>query len=124
VTKPLALLFYENLLPGSQLVNRLQDLDYRVQVVTEASTLVECAASVKPLLVLADLNCRRANVCELIQALRQNPRTQHLPVLAFTGGADEKIQAAAREAGATLVAVANAMLVHLPQLLEQALEVE
>src|SRR5438445_9362650 len=37
MTTPLALVFYENLLPGSQLVNRLQDLGYRVQTIGDRS---------------------------------------------------------------------------------------
>ncbi len=42
MTEPLALVLYERLLPGSQVVNRLQDLRYRVQTVAEARLLVEC----------------------------------------------------------------------------------
>jgi hypothetical protein len=30
VTRPLAIVFYEKLLPGTQVVNRLTDLGYRV----------------------------------------------------------------------------------------------
>ena len=55
MTQPLALVLYEKLLPGSQLVNRLQDLNYRVQTVTEPSTLVECAEQSKPMLVFRRL---------------------------------------------------------------------
>ena len=40
MTQPLALVLYEKLLPGSQLVNRLQDLNYRVQVIPDAEKLV------------------------------------------------------------------------------------
>ena len=36
MTQPLALVLYEKLLPGSQLVNRLQDLNYRVQAIADA----------------------------------------------------------------------------------------
>ena len=37
--QPLALVLYEKLLPGTQLVNRLQDLNYRVQTVNDAALL-------------------------------------------------------------------------------------
>ena len=43
MTKPLALVFYERLMPGSQLVNGLQDLGYRVLAITEAALLMPCA---------------------------------------------------------------------------------
>ena len=59
MTQPLALVLYERLLPGSQIVNRLQDLNYRVQAIGEANRLVECAEQAKPLLVLADLESTR-----------------------------------------------------------------
>src|SRR5262245_49139849 len=39
MTEPLALVVYEKLLPGSQLVNRLQDLKYRVQTVADPTQL-------------------------------------------------------------------------------------
>ena len=73
MTQPLALVLYEKLLPGSQLVNRLQDLNYRVQTLSEATTLVECAEQAKPMLVLADLESSRKDVCPSIARLKQNP---------------------------------------------------
>ena len=55
MTEPLALVFYEKLMPGSQIVNRLQDLKYRVQTIGDAASLVEAGEHAKPLLVVADL---------------------------------------------------------------------
>lgn len=124
MTKPLALCFYENLMPGSQLVNRLQDLDYRVQAVGDAHQLVAQAIQEKPLVVLTDLACRSADICSVIRDLRQNPATNHIPVLAFTCEASKTLHEAARSAGATLVAAEKALNAHLPQLLAQVLEVE
>ena len=43
MTEPLALVVYEKLLPGSQIVNRLQDLNYRVQTISDPALLAECA---------------------------------------------------------------------------------
>ena len=68
MTQPLALVLYEKLLPGSQLVNRLQDLNYRVQTIADADRLVECAEQAKPMLVLADLESTRNNVCAALRA--------------------------------------------------------
>ena len=125
MTQPLALVFYEKLLPGSQIVNRLQDLNYRVQVVGDAERLVESAEQAKPMLVLADVESTRNNVCAALGRLKENPATKHLPVIVFTG---ENVPAglpdAARAAGATLVVTAAAILNHLPQFLDQALQVE
>lgn len=115
---------YEKLLPGTQLVNRLQDLKYRVRAVTDASTLVARARQDKPMVVLADIISSRHDVCSLIACLRQTSETQHIPVIAFASDDAAGLQEAARAAGATLVAGDAAILNHLPQLLDQALRVE
>src|SRR2546422_5565706 len=119
--QPLALVLYEKLLPGSQLVNSLQDLNYRVQTVADAAVLVQCAEQARPMLVLADLESTRDNVCAAIAQLKQHPATQHLPVIAFCGQTEGELPAAARAAGVSLVVSEVAILNHLPQFLEQAL---
>jgi CheY-like chemotaxis protein len=124
MTQPLALVVYERLLPGTQIINRLQDLNYRVQAVADADTLVDCAQQSKPMLVLADLNSSRQNVCAALALLKQNPATRHLPVIAFGAENAPDRQEAARVAGATLVVGEAAILNHLAQFLDQALQVE
>lgn len=124
MTQPLALILYDRLLPGTQVVNRLQDLGYRVQTLSEPERLVESAEQLKPLLVLADLESTRNNVCAALTRLKQNPATQHLPILAFGAENAAELQSAAQAAGVTLIAGEAAILNHLPQLLEQVLQVE
>jgi CheY-like chemotaxis protein len=124
MTQPLALVLYERLLPGTRLVNRLQELKYRVQAIADPGLLVESAEQAKPMLVLADLESGRKDACAAIVRLKQNPATQHLPVIAFGDDSAADFQAAAREAGATLVVSETAILAHLPECLEQALQVE
>lgn len=124
MTQALALVLYEKLLPGTQLVNRLQDLNYRVHTLADADRLVEYAEQTSPMLVLADLESTGADVAAAIARLRQNPATRHLPVIAFCPEAAAELQAGARAAGVTLVASETAILSHLPQLLEQALHID
>jgi CheY-like chemotaxis protein len=124
MTQPLALVLYEKLLPGSQIVNRLQDLNYRVEVITDPALLANAAEQSKPLLVLADLESTHQNVCAALGRLKQNPATEHLPLIAFSGESTQDLQAAAQAAGITLLVTEAAILNHLPQLLEQALHIE
>jgi CheY-like chemotaxis protein len=124
MTQPLALVLYERLLPGSRLVNLLQDLKYRVQTIADANLLVECAEQATPMLVLTDLESPRNNVCEAIGRLKKNAATQHIPVIAFGAENGSALEAAAKTAGVTLVVGESALLNHLPQVLEQALQVE
>jgi CheY-like chemotaxis protein len=123
MTQPCALVVYEKLLPGSQLVNRLQDLNYRVQTLSDLGLLLRTAEEAKPMLVLIDLNSE-GNVSEAISGLKSNSATSHLPIIAFGSEIPPGAEAKARAAGAKLVAGESAILGHLPQLLEQALEVE
>ena len=81
--QPLALLLYEKLLPGGQLVHRLEDLGYRVQPVPAPDDLVNVAERDKPMLVFVDLEPRFEKICEAISGLRQNSSTAHIPVVAF-----------------------------------------
>src|SRR4051794_41012366 len=94
MTQPLALVLYEKLLPGSQLVNRLQDLQYRVETLTDPNLLVPCAEQAKPIVVLTDLNSTH-DVRSAISRLRQHPATRHVPVIAFGGETSTEEQASA-----------------------------
>ena len=124
MNQPLALVLYEKLLPGSQLVNRLQDLNYRVQSVSDTRLLVECCEQTKPMLVLADLRAAHQNVCAAIARLKQNPATRHLPVIAFGNEEASEVQENALAAGVTLLVSESALLNHLSQCLDQALSIE
>jgi len=123
VTQPLALIYYEDLMPGSQLVNRLQDLQYRVQPVTDASELAS-GVSAGTMVIFVDLVSKKTDICSIIKKLRHNPATAHVPVIGFADDKDEALQAAGRSAGAKLVVADSAILTHLEQFIERALQVE
>ena len=124
MTQPLALFLYEKLLPGGQLVNRLQDLGYRVQSISDPADLAASAERDKPLLILADLEPHQSEVCEAIAGLKKNNNTSHIPVIAVSSAKNIAGQTAARDAGATLAVSDTAILAHLTQFLDQALQVD
>jgi len=123
MTQPLALVFYEKLLPGSQLVNRLQDLNYRVLAVNDLAAVQRSAQTDGPMLVVVDLESKRDDVCRAIAALKADAATQHIPIIAFAGEQATALQAAAQKAGATLVVGEATINNYLPELLNQALQV-
>jgi CheY-like chemotaxis protein len=123
MSKPLALVYYSNLLPGSQLPSRLLDLGYRVQSLSSAGLLPAACEGERPLVVLAEL-APLAEACAAIARLKANPATQHIPVLGFARTHSADAQAQAREAGVTLLAADAGIAEQLPQLLEQILQVE
>jgi CheY-like chemotaxis protein len=121
MTEPLALVLYEKVLPGSQLVNWLQDMRYRVQAVTSADVFLGEAERCKPIIALVDLHSGENKAVDAIRLLRHNPSTAHVPVIAFCVRLEPRLEAEARDAGATLVVTEAAITNHLAQLLEQAL---
>jgi CheY-like chemotaxis protein len=119
--QPLALVLYEKLLPGTQLVNRLQDLGWRVQTINDEAALTRTAEEQTPMLVIADLLSTRRNISEGIADLRRNAQTKHIPVIAFTAESEQKAFDTALAAGATVVVSDTAILQHLNQVIDQAL---
>jgi CheY-like chemotaxis protein len=121
-SQPLALLCCSNSLLGGQLAGRLQDLGYRVQTTHDAATLQEQCEREKPLVLLAELSDRPGD-CAGVALVRQSPTTSHIPVLAFSASPDKALQTAAQQSGVSLLAGNAVILEHLPQLLDQVLEV-
>jgi CheY-like chemotaxis protein len=122
--KPLAVVFYERLLPGSQLVNRLQDLGYRVQTISEPALLPKTVLEERPLVMILDLVSKGGDICGIIREIKTRQETGHIPVIGFAGQNQKKLHADAVRDGANLVAFDDALLLQLPHLLEQALLVE
>lgn len=123
MTQPLAIVFYEKLLPGSQLVNRLHDLNYRVQAINDPAALLASIQREMPMLLLADLTSR-ADITKVIAELKANAGTAHIPVIAFAEEKSTDLLAAAQKAGAALTVSDVALTSYLPQLLNQALHID
>ena len=123
MTSPLAIVFHERLMPGSQLANRLRDLNYRVLTLDNPAGLVATAQRETPLLLFIDL-ATPGDVCGAIARLKSEPATNHLPVIAFAPDSEPALLDAAQKAGANFAVTETAVISHLPQLLEQALHLD
>jgi CheY-like chemotaxis protein len=121
--QPLAIVFYERLMPGSQLVNRLQDLNYRVLALNNCVQLAATVRRELPLLAFADLEAR-GDICGAIEKIKADDATSHLPIVAFAPDNRPELLAAAQKAGASLTVGETNLGGHLEQLLEQALRVD
>ncbi len=122
--QPLILFLYEKIFPGSQLLNRLQDIGYEVRAINAPADLCQEAARITPLLVITDLLPHQKEVLSAIAELKKNQTTSHLPVIAIVPSQAQELQDEARNAGATLVVNEQAILLHLKEFLEQALQVD
>jgi CheY-like chemotaxis protein len=121
MTQPLVIVFYERLMPGSQLVNRLQDLNYRVLAVNNPAQLAPIARRESPLLVVVDLDAR-GDVCDAIARVKADAATGHLPVIAFAPDNRPELFESAQKAGASLAVGESALTSHLQAILQQALQ--
>jgi len=128
VTKPLALLYYESLVIGNQVLNRLQALGYRVVLAPDLGKLEELVLREKPLVFVAEKDAAVSRVSSAVRLLRSNPATAHVPVLAFADFKDARAQAKladeARACGANLLADQTGLLTQLPELLDEVLRVD
>lgn len=124
VTKPLAVVFYQRLLPGSRVVNRLADLGWRVAEASDPADIPSLVRSEHPLLVIAELELRSGDLCPIIAELTQSPDTLHVPILGYGDPKNQRLSDAALAAGARLVVGEAGVCEQLPQLLEHVLAVE
>jgi CheY-like chemotaxis protein len=124
MTKPLAVLLHEKAMPGSKLVSKFEEMDYRVMTVIDPGDLVALALKERPMLVVADLTNRRGDVLVAIGGLQAEESTAHIPVLAYTPREDEKLREAALKAGVKVLATDATILPHLPQFVEHALQLD
>ena len=119
--KPLTLLLYEKLLPGGQLLGRLEDLGYRVQSLTEPADLVAVAEREKPMLIIVDFEPHFEAVAQAVAALKREAATAHIPVIGLVPARNAAAQSAARQTAANLVVRDTVILQHLTQFIDQAL---
>ncbi|HAB16317.1 MAG TPA: hypothetical protein PLX89_12880 [Verrucomicrobiota bacterium] len=124
MTKPLAIVFHETLLPGSQIANRLADSGWRVLTVNVAANVPDLVRREKPMLLIAELALRHGDFCGVIRLLKRDPDVAHVPVIGFTELRNQKLRDEGVAAGAKLVAANSAILDQLPQLIDHALAVE
>ena len=121
--QPLAIVFYERVMPGSQLANRLQDMNYRVLALNNPALVAATARRESPLIAFLDLEAR-GDICGAIERIRSDDTTSHLPIVAFAPDDKTDLLAAAQKAGASLIVGESRLGNQLPQLLEQALDLD
>jgi len=123
VNEPLALLLCARGLIATQLAQRLEGLRYRLVAISNPAELASVSESQRPMVVLADVDGLPEPVLSAVEQLRQLSSTAHVPVIAFARETDDALQAVLVAKGATVVVNESAVLSHLPQLLDRALDI-
>ncbi len=120
-TRPLLLLIADDLLFPSRIREAVKPLglDLRVVATEAAARAVFASALPLPRAVLVNLNARRLDPAALIRALKADPATASVPLLAFAGHVETAKHEAARAAGADMVAANSSVSLHLGKLLDR-----
>ena len=120
---PLVLINYQNLMPGSRLVHRLEELGFRVKSASRSSSLADQVRELSPMVMVCDLEPDMDQNLEAIRTIKGDLQTQHIPILAYANLGDGFLEESARLAGATLIADRSGVLSQLPNLMDHILEV-
>jgi CheY-like chemotaxis protein len=122
--RPLAFVCSENMVLGTQLVDRLQELGYRVEILSDANHLSDQTRAARPFVIVSDLVSRGTDLAPMIKGLRHDQATAHIPIIGMTTNPNQQFHADAIAAGASVVAMESGILAQLPQLLDMALAVD
>ena len=122
MVQPLALILNERIVVGAQLEQKLEALDYRVEVCNEPARFPALAAELKPLVIFADI--AKDSVLEVLTTLSEQPETRHVPVVGYAPDVRPDFQRCANSAGVSTVVPDSAVLQHLKPILDQVLHID
>lgn len=123
MNEPLALLLCARGLIATQLAQRLEGLRYRLVAISNPAELTAASEDQRAMVVLVDVDGLPEPVVSAVEQLRKNSQTAHIPIIAFARETDDSLQATLVAKGATVVVNESAVLSHLPQLLDRALDI-
>lgn len=79
----------------------LSQRGYELLLVDDGASVLEAVESFAPDLITMDIHLPHVSGRELIHAIRQNPKTAHIPILAITAFAGKRDETNIRQAGAS-----------------------
>ena len=117
------LLVSDDLMFPSRVREGVRPLGYTLRVVGTKAAAMEAAGQTEtaPDAILVNLTSRRYDAPHLIRELKAAEATRSIPLLAFAGHVEKDKHAAAREAGADMIAANSSVSLHLAALLARLL---
>jgi CheY-like chemotaxis protein len=116
------LLVADDLITPSRVREGARVLGFEVVVAaTDAMAREAAQAAPTPDVIFVNLTARRYDPSAIIRDLKAAEDTRKIPLLAFAGHIEKEKHAAARAAGADLVAANSSVALHLPALLSRLL---
>jgi len=114
---PMVLAAVDDLLFSSKIRATARNVGVEVTFARTPADILAQARSLKPALVIFDINCAKADPINTVAALKADPELNGIPTAGFVSHVDTALIAAARAAGMDEVMARSAFAANLPQIL-------
>jgi len=116
---PMVLVAVDDLLFSSKIRATAKNVGVEVTFARTPADILAQARSLKPALVIFDINCAKADPINTVAALKADPELNGIPTAGFVSHVDTALIAAARAAGMDEVMARSAFAANLPQILSR-----
>jgi CheY-like chemotaxis protein len=107
----------DDLLFSSKIRATAKQLGVHISFARTPAEILAQARTLRPTLVVFDINCQKADPINTVAALKADPDLKHIPTTGFVSHVDTTLILAAREAGMDEVMARSAFAANLPQIL-------
>ena len=107
----------DDLLFSSKIRATAKQLGVQISFARTPDDILTQARTLKPTLVVFDINCHKADPINTVAALKADPDLKHIPTTGFVSHVNTSLILAAREAGMDEVMARSAFAANLPQIL-------
>lgn len=121
-SEPLILAVLDNLFFVAKIKEAAQQTGLRLETTRSAAQSLTLAQTLKPVLVVLDLDATACQPFEVIRQLKADEALRTVPLLGFVSHVNTGVQEAARQAGCDRVLARSVFSRDLPQLLNEAAE--
>ena len=109
----------DDLLFSSKIRATAKQLGVQISFARTPDDILAQARTLRPTLVVFDINCRKADPINTVATLKSDPELKHIPTTGFVSHVDTSLILAAREAGMDEVMARSAFAANLPQILTE-----
>ena len=109
----------DDLLFSSKIRATAKQVGVQISFARTPDDILTQARTLKPTLVVFDINCQKADPINTVAVLKSDPDLKHIPTTGFVSHVNTSLILAAREAGMDEVMARSAFAANLPQILTE-----
>lgn len=113
----MVLIAVDDLLFSSKIRTTAKQIGVELTFARTPDDILAQARSLKPGLIIFDVNCEKADPINTVAALKADPELKDIPTTGFVSHVDTQMILAARRAGMDEVMARSAFAANLPQIL-------